>query len=152
MQNRVPWKLSDLWRVLGATALLFFLATIAISFALQEDPLETGNGVLTFATFIIQELVFLIPIYALIVRKYKTKLIDFAWINIGWEKTVLSVLKGYGLFLLFGLGLGILFEYTSFEIPGFAEQEAHLPWFGEGTGGFLLAIVTLLILAPVAEE
>ncbi|PIQ77742.1 hypothetical protein COV82_03055 [Candidatus Peregrinibacteria bacterium CG11_big_fil_rev_8_21_14_0_20_46_8] len=152
MEKRVPWKVMDLWRVVGATALLYFLSSIALIAVFDEDPFANGDVAGTFFIFIVQELIFLLPVYSLIIRRYRTKPADFGFVNIGWKKTLEYVLKGFGLFLLFIIAMAIVTNTIPFDIPGFAEQEAHLPWFGDGLLGTIIAIFTLVILAPVVEE
>jgi len=154
MQKEISWKVIDLIKVSGVIAALTAVASIILSFFIES--LDNNSTFTTVITFVIQDAILLLPIYFLIIRKYKASAEMFGFINIGFKKTLKYFLNGFGLFILTTVGLALIIgltqKYFGTSIPGFAQQAEHLPLFGKGKFDLAVAITILIFVAPIIEE
>lgn len=127
--------------------IVFYLIGIKKIFSQSANP-----SVITTIVFLIQNLIFLCPIYFLVVKKYKLKPEALGFGNIGVINTLKWIAKGFGLVIVFNIFFNsVILRYVS-EVPGFSTQESHIPLFGEATPDIILAIIVLIIVAPIVEE
>lgn len=109
-------------------------------------------SILTFTLFLIQEMIFLVPMYFFIIRKYTLTLGAFGLIKLPIRTAAAWVLKGFGLMILFNGLFFLLSQRFAEQVPGFEEQAPYLPLFGSGALDTSAAILVLVILAPIIEE
>lgn len=149
-----PWTLRDLVKIfLVITLVVLFTETIFDYFKFEKF-LENAKikSIVVFSLFILQTIIFLIPLYFFTFKKYGTKLKEFGfyWIGFfrstGWAVLIFLIFTGFNL-------LVSLFEIsTGYQIPGYQEQQPHLPLFGEDLFSLSFAVLTIIVFAPLAEE
>lgn len=153
-EGNQKWGLRDAFLVVATIVCLILALNI---FLLLIDArsvfLETRHrSVITLTLLIIQEAVFLAPLYFLVIKKYRIDWRALGLRNIGWKQTLKWVLKGFGAVILFNIFF-ILFEQKFGQtLPGFSEQESHIPLFGSSPLDIALAAIALVLIAPVIEE
>lgn len=153
-QTQGKWSMQDTTKVLltifcllVGMNIVFYLIDIKKIFSQSANP-----SVITTIAFFIQNLIFLCPIYFLVVKKYKLKPEALGFGNIGVINTLKWIAKGFGLVIVFNIFFNsVILRYVN-EVPGFLTQESHIPLFGEATPDIILAIIVLIIVAPIVEE
>lgn len=155
---RVPWTIRDLIKVL-----FFVLAFIAFVFFLKDFFVDSPffqnienfqfQSVVTFFLFILQSAIFLFPLYFFTMRKYRSKLTDFGFRKIRIFHCFGFVFKYYLLFFVVMMVIFALFSLFGINhLPGFEQQEPHLPFFGNDFLSLFFAILVVVIFAPIVEE
>lgn len=148
------WGLRDAFLViLTIVCLILSLNIVLLLIDARSIFLEARHrSFITLVLFLIQEGIFLAPLYFLVINKYRLNWSAFGFRHIGWKQTVKWVLKGFGAVILFNIFF-ILFEQRFGKIlPGFSEQESHIPLFGSNPLDIALATITLVFIAPIIEE
>ena len=153
-QTQVKWSMQDTTKVLltifcllVGMNIVFYLIDLKRIFSESAHP-----SVITTIAFLIQNLVFLCPIFFLVVKKYKLKPEALGFRNIGVINTLKWVAKGFGLVVVFNIFFNSVILRFVNEVPGFLTQESHIPLFGEAAPDIILAIIVLVIVAPIVEE
>jgi len=152
--DKEKWALRDAFLVILTIVCLILGLNIALLLIdARSIFLEARHrSIITLTLFLIQEAVFLGPLYFLVIKKYRLALAALGFRNIGWKKTAIWVLKGFGAVILFNIFF-ILFEARFGKVlPGFSEQESHIPLFGSSAFDMTLATIALVFIAPVIEE
>lgn len=109
------------------------------------------KNLLTLGLFLLQEAIFLLPLYFLIIKKYRLKITDLGLNKINLWETIKWVLKGFGIVIIFNMLILILIG-PEMEIPGFKPQDPHVTIFDTSPMGILIAIAVFIFIAPVVEE
>lgn len=109
------------------------------------------KNLLTLGLFLLQEAIFLLPLYFLIIKKYRLKISDLGLNKIKLWDSVKWVLKGFGIVIIFN-ALILTFIWPGTEIPGFKPQDPHVAIFDTSPLGILTAIAVFIFIAPVVEE
>jgi len=100
----------------------------------------------------LQSLIFLGPLWFFTTRKYGSTWKDFGYKRINFNHCLKLI--GAGLLIYFTIAsfLSELQKAYHFEIPGFGEQESHIPLFGDHLGGLILGGIIMIGVAPIVEE
>lgn len=110
------------------------------------------TGALFVFFYAIQTLVFMIPLAALIILKKNVDWEDFGFVKISIKSILKYAALGYVIYFAVMLTVMTISMRFNVELPGFAQQESHIPLLG---GEALVAGVTVLIMvlvAPLIEE
>lgn len=150
----VKWSMQDVYKVLLTIFCLllgmnivFYLIDLKKIFSQSSHP-----SVITTMAFLIQNLIFLGPIFYFILKKYKLKPNALGFNNIGFLNTLKWIAKGFGLVIVFNIFFyNVILKFVE-NVPGFSVQESHIPLFGEAVPDIILAIFVLVIIAPIVEE
>lgn len=155
IQNtNVKWKLADLFVVIAVSA----AAILAMNFFLLKIDLESvflrskDRSIITLLLFLIQEILFLTPLYFLVIRKYRLKLRDLGLRAAPLKSAVLLILKAYGMVILFNIVLALALFRFGLKLPGFGEQIPHIPLFGKSAFDMAIAVFVLIGIGPIIEE
>ncbi|MBI2464348.1 CPBP family intramembrane metalloprotease [Candidatus Peregrinibacteria bacterium] len=155
---RVPWTMRDLIKVLllilALVAFFFFLRDFfADSLFFRKIEIFQFQSLVTFLLFMLQNVIFLFPLYFFTLRKYGSKFRDFGFRKIGIFRCFGLALKYYLLFFVVMMVIFTLLPLFGIDhLPGFDQQEPHLPLFGDDSLSVFLATLVVIILAPVVEE
>lgn len=148
----VKWKISDLaWTMLSMIGLTTLVQFILGANDIRFDG-EEANSLVTFVAISLQWLAMLLPLWFFTKKKYGS-----TWADLGFNKDC-SWWKGIGYMIGAYLLMLVIFGILSYlvelgvEIPGFEQQEAHLPLFGESLIDLSVAVLVMVILAPILEE
>lgn len=106
---------------------------------------------IVLALFMLQEAIFLLPLYFLLIKKYRLRFADLGLNKIKLWEAVKWVLKGFGIVIIFNALILILIGPET-EIPGFRPQDPHVTIFDTSPMGILIAIAVFIFIAPVVEE
>lgn len=109
------------------------------------------KNLLTLGLFLLQEAIFLLPLYFLLIKKYRFRLADLRLNKIKLWEAVKWVLKGFGIVIIFNAFILILIGPEA-ELPGFKPQDPHVTIFDTSPMGILIAIAVFIFIAPVVEE
>lgn len=150
----LKWTLRDLTQ-LSLVTLFLLIALITLTIYLFGEggpwadwPESTANLFL----YGIQTLTLLVPIYLFTRIKYNSTSKDFGLIPIRAWKLIKNVIIG---FLLYYLASAIFLQLQlsyDIQIPGYGEQESHIPIFGESLDGMILGGIIIVFIAPIVEE
>lgn len=152
--SKPKWSVQDALKVLASIVVL----TIAINeLFLWLDLREVFEGaphqsLVTLVLFIIQEIIFLAPLYYFVIRKNRLNAADLGLRKMPWKAVLGWVLRGFGVAFLANLVLALIMYNTPDAWPGFSQQESHIPLFGTSTFDFSLAVIALIGIAPIVEE
>ena len=110
------------------------------------------RSVITFTLLLIQEGIFIFPLYYLIIKKYAVRARELGLRKIGAWEGAKWVLKGFALVILFNFIFAFMALRLGQGLPGFGPQQSHIPLFGGSALDVVFAVVALVIIAPVVEE
>lgn len=152
--TKPPWTLNDLFKS-GATIcfllLIFIFVTRQINItsllALQQYQSLTILGLI-----LLQNLIFLLPIYFVVIKPKKITLADLGFRKVKISKMLGYTILGFVLFLSTAFIISAIQVYFNIEIPGFGEQIQKIPAFGKGLINMIIASLTIIVIAPIAEE
>ncbi len=157
-RHLVPWTITD---ALLALVVEFALASVLLAVAdnllhwYGHPDIFTivgGSPWWVFLVFLVQNALLLFVLWFFCWRRYHptaTKL--------GFRRTALKPAAGLAT-LVFFFNLAVVYAYNAlssyynFQLPGFGEQEPHLPLFGDSPAGLILLAVVAIFIAPVLEE
>ncbi|MBI5413163.1 CPBP family intramembrane metalloprotease [Candidatus Peregrinibacteria bacterium] len=148
------WKLKDAAIVTISMILLIVglnYALLMLNFARIFEKM-TNKSLVTSGLFIVQELLFVLPLYFFVVRKYEVKARELGFKRVGWTEIAKCVFAGFAMLFAFNFLLVLISSRIPFVIPGFEPQESHVPLFGGTQLDIALAVVVLVFIAPVVEE
>lgn len=150
----MKWTLKDAFQVvLGIICLVLAVNIAVILTDLPEIFAESPRrSLITLLLFIIQEAIFLIPLYFWIIKKYKLKAKDIGFRKLKVPEAIKWILKAFGLVILFNIVLTLVLVRLGQPLPGFSPQESHIPLFGESALDLGIAVLVLIVIAPVIEE
>ncbi|OGJ52398.1 hypothetical protein A2483_03595, partial [Candidatus Peregrinibacteria bacterium RIFOXYC2_FULL_33_13] len=151
---KVKWNFYDLLRVILLIMVLIiltigtgiFLKLENISIFAQEKSLQT------VLLFVIQSAIIILPWYFFIVRKYKLKASEVGFKKFPILQGIASIFKGYAIFLFMAYLVSILQYNFGIHVPGFEKQDSHIPWFGDNNLSIFIAVLVVVIIAPLVEE
>jgi uncharacterized protein len=154
-----PFKLRDLFHSLalsiGVFAVLFILLSVIGFFVPNAFTFLDGlHPLIVFSLgYLIQFVVLFLPLWFLVIKRYKLTLKDFGFKKIKVGKVLKTVLVTYFIYIVFSIGLSLLLTELGLEnLPGYQQQESYLPFFGYDAVGFVGAFILVSILAPFLEE
>lgn len=153
-QEATKWTIKDAFLVVLTIVCLILALDIGLILidAKTLFSKSSDKSLITFGLFVIQEAIFILPLYFLVLRKYKIKFFDLGFCNIGIWKTIKWILKAYGIIILFNILFVAFTSFTRTEIPGFSEQASHIPLFGSSWFDIAIAVFVMLFIAPFVEE
>jgi membrane protease YdiL (CAAX protease family) len=146
--KRVSWTINDVIVALALFFLIMIIGLFAIARALA--PVFPRNNALIIAFFTTYLILFLLIWYFAIVRK------GASWQSLGFKS--FNVFRGIGLVVVwFFLSRIVISIYVVLaQAVGLKPEEdalKRLPeLFGQGTTGFIFAVIIVAIVAPVVEE
>ncbi len=138
--HSIPWTLQDLGKMLALIAVLFLGMIGLVAFygidggTWMKWPESTQTGFL----YLLQTLIFLLPLYIFTRVKYKSSPQDFGLRKVPLKTLLLRVLQGILLYYVVATLLAEFEQGTNVEIPGVGDQESHVPLFGETAQGLWL--------------
>lgn len=148
------WKLKDFFTVIITIAcLILAVNTIGALFNAGHLILNSPyHHWWNLVLFLIQEVIFIVPVYVLIIRKYRLSASALGFVRIKFWQIIKWILKGFGLVLLFNILFALITARFEIDFPGFDRQISHVPLFGTTPFGIVLGIIVLIVIAPVVEE
>lgn len=158
MQNRITlqkstWDIRDAAMVILTIICLILSLNIVLILVNAKAFFEQSlyKSLITTGLFALQEAIFLIPFYFFVIRKYQLKVSELGFSNIGVWQTIKWILKAFGVVIIFNLFMLFIMVQVP-EIKGFGPQASHIPLFGGSRFDLILAVLVLVIIAPVIEE
>lgn len=150
---QAPWSLRELITALFISAVMIFAASFLLTYTPFSGNHEDSNykSLYILAALILQWLLILGPVLFL-GRKHKPTLADFGFKRIGILKTFGLVISSYLLYLGISLIIGILIFYYDLRVPGYQIQESLVPIFGTDPLNIVIALITVVVIAPLIEE
>jgi len=149
--SQVPWTKRDMLLATAIGSVLVLGLAIAISFALRFYHQVTGSEWplrLLGIDVLIGELALLLPVWLFGVRKY-----GLSWSTVGFRHFDIRRAAGLGcLFLLVSFAFNFVWGMLVLVLTGLDVQPDVLPYFGGGAGDLPLALLTVSLAAPLAEE
>ena len=153
-QNSTKWSLRDAFHVCLAIALLI-VGFNALLIAINAQALfanSTHKGLWTLGLFTIQNIAFLVPLYILVMRKYGVGLSALGFRKMPVKEAITWTLKAISLVFLINAVLAFVILPNTNDLPGFSPQAPFLPLFGDGALNLGIAVLVLVIIAPIVEE
>jgi len=149
--SQVPWTKRDMLMATAIGSILVLGLAVAIGFALRFYHELTGaEWVLRLLGIdvLVGELALLLPVWLFGVRKY-----GLHWGTVGFRPFDVRRATGLGcLFLLVSFAFNFIWAMLMLVLTGLDVQPDVLPYFGGGAGDLPLALLTVSLAAPVAEE
>ncbi|HUT16117.1 MAG TPA: type II CAAX endopeptidase family protein [Anaerolineae bacterium] len=149
--SQVPWTKRDMLMATAIGSILVLGLAVAIGFALRFYHELTGaEWVLRLLGIdvLVGELALLLPVWLFGVRKY-----GLPWGTVGFRPFDVRRAAGLGcLFLLVSFAFNFIWAMLMLVLTGLDVQPDVLPYFGGGAGDLPLALLTVSLAAPVAEE
>lgn len=149
------WLIRDLFYVIALMWLILLGAEYLLHQLgfLQTFKDEKPSSLIVLALVIAQWVAMLGPLYFVVLRKIKNfgtalgfnKKLSF------WQCLKSALLAWLIYFLINALIQLLLFKFD-IQLPGYQPQQPHLPIFGSSPLDIALAILVMVILAPVVEE
>ncbi len=131
-------------------------AAFALLFSLvpgMSDWLKGMHPAFAFGIqYLIQLVILFFPLWIFVVEPYGARLKDFAFRPVSWKKLLGTVLGLYLFYILLSSGILLILQHFQVALPGYQDQESYLPFFGTDGLGLSLALFTVGLLAPFAEE
>ena len=154
----VPWTITD-----ALLALVVEFALVSILLAVADNLLRwygrpdiftlvEGSPWWVFLVFLVQNTLLLGVLWLFCWRRYHPTAA-----KLGFRRTALKPAAGL-ITLVFFFNLAIVYAYNAlssyhnFQLPGFGEQEPHLPLFGNSSAGLILLAIVAIFIAPILEE
>lgn len=152
--TKPKWNFRDAAKVVLVITCLILAVNAGIILVNFEEIFAASSrrSLITLLFFLVQEAIFLSPLYYLIFRKYKLNSADFGFRKIAAWPLIKWLLKAYGIVFLFNILLSFVIVRLGKAPPGFEMQESHIPLFGESPVDLWIAVVVLVGLAPIIEE
>lgn len=140
--------------ILSIICLMLALNIGLIVLDIQSIFLQSGHkSLITITLFLVQEGLFLLPLYWWVMRPYRVGLTVFGFRKISVGACIAWVLRGFGIVFITNMLLLLFMRGTRQNIPGFEAQEvSHIPLFGTSPFDITLSIIALIIIAPLIEE
>lgn len=102
--------------------------------------------------YLIQIIVLFLPMWVFVIRKYKTNLADFGFKKIALKKMLFIALGSYVFYLILATLITTILFSNNLDIPGYHSQASYIELFGSDRLGITVAILVIVILAPIIEE
>lgn len=152
--SQIPWTLRDLFWIFIFEGLAFFGMILFAPFILTffSPPWFSNPALQTLLIYLFQTIFLLVPLYFFTFFKYGARLSDFGMKSVSFKALSLSVAQGFFFYYLISLFLFQILSRYDLEIPGYGEQESHIPLFGDTPMGIFLAIFVMIGIAPLVEE
>ncbi|MBI4994930.1 CPBP family intramembrane metalloprotease [Candidatus Peregrinibacteria bacterium] len=147
------WRIPDMIIVILSIICLVLASNIILILLNAEEFLLKSEykNLIVLALFLLQEAIFLLPLYFLVIKNYRLKLADLGLNKIKLWETIKWVFKGFGIVIIFNALVLILIGPET-SLPGFKPQEPHITLFDTSPFGVGAAIVVFIFIAPVVEE
>ncbi|EKD48005.1 MAG: Transmembrane CAAX amino protease family protein [uncultured bacterium] len=148
------FKIKDILRVFsGALVLLvavqFFLKKIPYFANMEEGDVSGFNFLLLY---VIQILIFLIPLLLVVWLRGNISREDFGFKKIKFKDILKFAAIGYASYFIIAMAIAQIGYSWGIEIPGFQQQESHIPLTGERAGSAITVITIITFLGPIMEE
>lgn len=148
------WRLNDVLLVIFCTSAIIIALNIVLFLIGAPEyflSVENKSG-LALGLFLLQEAVFILPLYFLVVKKYRLGWKDFGINKISFRRIVKFVALGWLWVIVFNFLLAAAVMLLNRAIPGFLGQEPVAPLFGKTAADTVIAVAVLVVIAPVVEE
>lgn len=152
------WTLQDVFVVfISVFALELLLFTSLYFFGFKEfigqfDGNPYIKSLLLLVTYLLQVVGMILPLWFIIIRRYKSGLEEFKFKWIGTKKTILWVLGGYLFYI--GLSIMVITIFFSFSVDtiGFEPTTTIFEIFGSDIFSLVIAFIVAVLIAPFFEE
>lgn len=149
-----PWQIRDVIYIFLIIVIATFAITIA-SLVLNLSVFFEGSSyqsLIMLGVYLLQSLIIFIPLYFFTFVKYKSSIRDFGFNRINIFTSLGAAVLAYLGYL--GLNYVILriSQIVGQGLPGFGEQQPILPLFGDDRYSVIIAIVVIVVIAPIIEE
>lgn len=148
------WTLPDAFAVMLSIVCLLLALNIGLLLLNFRAIFETSpyRSLITLALFLVQEVIFIVPLYFIIIKKNAVSLAQLGLRKIKLFAGAKWVLKGFGFVVIFNMLLTLFTLRVGHFLPGFGPQESHVPLFGGSVLDIVIAVFALVIIAPIIEE
>jgi membrane protease YdiL (CAAX protease family) len=149
-----PWTIKDLLLYfVGVVTLLGLLIAAGRQwFASGDFFLEWSESYFNTFLYLIQTFVLLLPLYVILRIRHKSTDKDLELNPVKLKPFAANIGLGFLLYyIISAVVVQIQWSYEV-EIPGYGDQESHIPLFGESMNGLIVGGVILVLIAPLAEE
>ena len=153
-KKKNPWEIKDIVYVFLVVILISIVFKLIFSFICFENFFEqTGcKSLLMLGLYFLQILILLIPLAFFTLYKYRSKIKDFGFNKINILKTLPYIFGAYLAFIGLSILIAVISSISGTELPGFQSQSPILPLFGTDNFSFVIAIIVIVIIAPIIEE
>lgn len=151
---QVPWSLKDLIVILSTVIVLIFTLILGIYFSgidkyIGESPQKTF---LLIGLFLVQSLIFLLPLLLITRKKYHLNLAQFGLEKMKVFQVIGEAIKGYFLYLLITYLIVVFIIFTNVKIPGYQLQQSVFELFGTKNIELVFAGIIVILIGPIIEE
>jgi hypothetical protein len=129
-----------------------FLGIGGLLFGEQGTFSHLPEGSINGMLYLLQTFVLLVPLYIFTQKIYGSTMKDFGLNKVKQGKLWKSVGLGFLIYYIVS-SMIIQFKYSyQVQIPGYGEQESHIPLFGESMSGLVIGGLIIILVAPLVEE
>lgn len=155
LNTKNPWLIRNLLYVIAILALIIVVFSnifkeLGLLQGLKDAVPPTKTLLLAI---LLQWVAMLVSIYIVFIRKVKSprQLLGFTKNN-KWLDIIKKSIFAYFIYFSINFLIVVILINLGVELPGYQAQEPHLPIFGVTPLGTLLAVLVMVILAPIVEE
>lgn len=160
-KNLIPtpvWGFSDAVIVLGLSVALPIVVLLIIiglgrigMYPRAVGKFLVGGGLLPGAVRYLLTLAIELGLLMLVLRRYGKKWQDFGLKKFNWLKSILSII---GVYIVFSVGIVVVFVLVSALFPGINTKEAQDTAFefGHSHIALLVSFIASVMIAPIVEE
>jgi len=148
------WEFRDLFLVFLTIFCLITGLNILLTIfdANQFFDRSKYKSLITLCLFVVQEIIFIAPLYFHVIKKYKLNFAALGFLKIKVWEAVKWIFKAYGIVIIINIFLAIIIRQLGYFPPGFGLQDSHMPIFGSSGFDISIAVIVLVFIAPIAEE
>jgi len=152
--EKVKYSVSVPWSFLETIWACLFIVVVMLVFSALVDVLGINilQPPMPLFALIFQYLVIAVTLGFFTRWRRKADKKQLGLTSFAWCRAIISILKGFAIFFLFGLLASILAYLLGSSLPGYQEQISHVSLFGFGRGGIAAFLVLAAGVAPVVEE
>lgn len=149
----VKFEFIDFLKVFAFGLLLYLFFALSLDYFQVPTLIESLHPSVSFTlNYFLQIVILFLPLYLLVIRKYKANLADFGFKKVKLSKLFSTVFLSYVFYIIVSIIISNYLFQNNLEIPGYEPQESHIPLFGEDLIGLLIAPFFIIIIAPFLEE
>lgn len=155
LKAKNPWLIRNLLYVIAIMLSTLVVGSVALKAMGLLQGLATDTPPLsTLLTAIgLQWGAFMLSIYIVFIRRGENP-----WASLGfsknnnWKSLIAKAFLAYIIYLVLNVAIVITLAELGVELNGYQAQDPRLPVFGVTPLGITLAVVVMVILAPIIEE
>jgi len=141
---QAPWEIKDVIIISIIIATLMVGIKIGVNMASIELTMIEG--------LVLQWSAMLAPALIYTSIKYKVRKKTFGIKKVGIKKTIITIAKGYGIYLSIMTLLLTVVLYLNIKIPGFQVQKPIIENLAKTTPQLIGGGIAIVIIAPIIEE